>query len=697
MKKPLRILTAAVLAVTSMLSHIPTVHADNPIVQTNYTADPAPMVYNDTMYIYTSHDLDGSTYFTMPDWKCYSSTDMQNWTDHGTVLSYTDFSWAEENTAWAAQCIERNGKFYLYVTLVPAATGGRAIGVAVADHPAGPFKDALGKPLCGPNWDYIDPTVFIDDDGQAYLYFGNPTLNYVKLNEDMISYSGQVNQIEMTTTAFGTRPDGDERHQTLYEEGPWLYKRGELYYMVYAASGIPENICYSTSPTPTGPWTFRGVIMPSGGGSFTNHCGIVDYRGKSYFAYHNGKLPGGGGFTRSVAIEEFTYHPDGTIPELSMTDEGPAQIEAVDPYIRNEAEKICWESGVETEKCSAGGMNAANIENGDYIKVKGVDFGGGATGFTASVASAESGGQIEIYLDSISGTKIGTCDVSGTGGWQNWEEVSCEISGAEGEHDLYFKYTGGSGFLFNVDWWQFSGAGSLPNADGHYFNSTFEKSEDSWTGRGSAVTAVTDKASLAGESSLYVSEREASWNGATKKLSTTHFKKGETYTFSAEVMQDEKLFVNFMMKLQYTDADGETQYDTIAETSAVKGQWAQLLNQSYTIPADATEMEVYIETGMSRTSFYVDEVIAALPDTAVDGSGSLTVRKADIDQNGKVNAFDLAFVKRGLVKGFPDLAAEAAADIDESDDVSVADVVQLVQFLMGQKDRFVIMTEEVTE
>ncbi|MBE6851138.1 MAG: carbohydrate-binding protein [Ruminococcus sp.] len=700
MKRMIRIVVAAVVGMSAVMACTPTIFADNPIVQTNYTADPAPMVYNDTMYIYTSHDLDGSTYFTMPDWKCYSSTDMQNWTDLGTVLSYTDFTWAEKDTAWAAQCVERNGKFYMYVTLVPAATGGRAIGVAVADNPAGPFKDALGKPLCGPNWDYIDPTVFIDDDGQAYLYFGNPTLNYVKLNEDMISYSGQVNKIELTTAGFGSRPNGDERHPTLYEEGPWFYKRGNLYYMVYAASGIPENICYSTSPNPTGPWTFRGEIMSSGatgGGSFTNHPGIVDYRGKSYFAYHNGSLPGGGGFTRSVCIEEFSYNADGTIPKLSNNKNGPAQIEAVDPYIRNEAEKICWESGVETEKCSEGGVNVANIENGDYIKVKGVDFGEGASSFTASVASAESGGKIEIHLDSVSGPVVGTCNVTGTGGWQNWQEVTCDVAGAEGEHDLYFRYSGGSGFLFNVDWWQFSGSGGGPSEEGYYFNSTFEKSDDGWSGRGGASVGATNKEAYQGDRALYVSDRTASWNGATKKLSTSYFKKGESYSFSAEVMQNEgSAAETVMMKLQYTNASGETQYDTIATATAIKGEWVQLANTEYKIPADASNMEIYLETESGTTSFYVDHVIGALPGTEVEGSGSFNVIKADIDMNGKVNAFDIACAKKGLVKDFPSAAAALAADVDENGEFEVVDVVQIVKFVMGRISAFTV-AEKPTE
>ena len=452
MKRWIAAACAVLLAAMPAVGMPLTGFADNPIAQNVFTPDPAPMVYGDTLYMYTGHDADGADYFTMPDWRVYSTTDMQNWTDHGVILSDSDFAWAEPDSAWAAQCVERNGKFYMYVTLVPAATGGRAIGVGVSDSPTGPFKDAIGKPLCGPNWDYIDPTVFVDDDGQAYLYFGNPRLYYVKLNEDMISYSGEINQIEMTQDAFGVKED----HST-YTEGPWFYKRGDLYYMLYAANGIPEDIRYSTSSSPTGPWKYRGVIMPQQGTSFTNHCGIVDYKGHSYFAYHNGTLPGGGGFQRSACVEEFTYNPDGTIPEINMSKEGPAQLQALNPFVRNEAETICWSVGIETEVCEAGGMNIGFIENGDYIKVSGVDFEKGAESFTASIASAGNGGSIEIRLDAKDGKLVGTCDVPTTGGWQTWQEVTCDIEGAEGEHDLYFVFTGGESYLFNMDWWQFGG------------------------------------------------------------------------------------------------------------------------------------------------------------------------------------------------------------------------------------------------
>ncbi|MER5606359.1 family 43 glycosylhydrolase [Micromonospora tulbaghiae] len=426
--------------------------ADNPIVQTIYTADPAPLVYNNRVYLYTGHDEDNSTWFTMKEWRVFSSDDMVNWTDHGSPLSLATFSWAKQD-AWAGQAVHRNGKFYWYVPMVVRATGQMGIGVAVADSPTGPFRDAIGRPLVSNG--EIDPTVFIDDDGQAYLYWGNPRLWYVKLNADMISYSGSPTQIPLTTAGFGART-GDANRPTLYEEGPWVYKRNGLYYMAFAAKCCSEFVAYSTAPGPLGPWTYRGTIMPTQGSSFTNHPGIIDFKGNSYFFYHNGALPGGGGFTRSVAVEKFSYGADGSIPTINMTTSGAPQVGTLDPYARREAETMAWGQGVETEASSLGGRNVGYIDNGDYIKVKGVAFGAGATKFTAMVASAGSGGSIELRLDSVTGPLVGTCQVTPTGGWQTWTNPSCPVSGATGTHDLYLRFTGGSGSLFNIDHWWFT-------------------------------------------------------------------------------------------------------------------------------------------------------------------------------------------------------------------------------------------------
>lgn len=318
--------------------------AQNPIVQTMYTADPAPLVHNDVLYLYTSHDEDASTWFVMNDWKLYTTTDMVNWTDHGAVLSYKTFSWAKGD-AWAMQCVERDGKFYAYVPVTSRATNSAAIGVAVSDSPYGPFIDPLGKPLVQSKKGDIDPTVFIDDDGQAYLYWGNPFCYYVKLNEDMISYEGDIVRVPMTEEAFGKREGNVKERPTLYEEGPWLYKRNDLYYLLWAGGPISEHLGYSTSKSPLGPWKYGGVLMPTEGRSFTNHPGIVDYKGNTYLFYHSGALPGGSGFTRSVCVEQVEFNKNGSIKPLKMTEGIQQGLTTLNPYRKTEAETIAFPKG----------------------------------------------------------------------------------------------------------------------------------------------------------------------------------------------------------------------------------------------------------------------------------------------------------------------------------------------------------------
>ncbi len=445
-------LVLSLSAMSTMVSSPRICLADNPIIQTKYTADPAPMVYDGTVYLYTSHDEDTAVGFTMYNWMLYTTTDMANWTDHGIVAGVkapnNTFPWAAGYNAWAPQCVERNGKFYLYVPLQGA--GRMTIAVAVADSPFGPFKDALGKALVSTGTtDDIDPTVFVDSDGQAYLFWGNPNCYYVKLNPDMISYSGSVVQLPKIQT---------------YQEGPWFYHRGSNYYLAFASTCCPEGIGYAMSNAATGPWTYKGSIMDGNSQSSGNHPGIVDFKGVSYvFGFNYAvQLQREGsrlGERRSICVEKMTYNADGTIPKLPFWSKtGAPQVGTLNPYVQTEAETIAWAWDVKTETCSEGGMDVTAIENGDYIKVKGVDFGLGATSLDVRVASAGSGGKIEVRLDSQTGTLVGTCTVSGTGGAQTWATKSCAISGASSVHDLFFVFTGGSGSLFNFNWWKFYGS-----------------------------------------------------------------------------------------------------------------------------------------------------------------------------------------------------------------------------------------------
>ena len=507
-----------------------TAKAQNPFVQTWFTSDPAPMVHNGRMYVYTGHDEDGADFFWMQEWRVYSTVDMVNWTDHGSPLALESFSWADDR-AWAAQTVERDGKFYWYICAHSKISNGMAIGVAVSDSPTGPFKDAIGKPLFeNGSWDHIDPTVLIDSltpnpsprergtlgEGskkvQAWIMWGNPQVYYAKLNDDMISIDGEVKKLDMTEEAFGgpimSKREKGKKYKDSYVEGPWLRKvdsskfkvpSSKAYQLLYAAGGVPEHISYSTAPHPTGPWTYAGEIMPlCDTKSFTNHCGVADYKGHSYFFYHTGKLPKGGGFGRSVAVEEFQYNPDGSFPTIMPTDEGVKPIAAFNPYQKVQAETMAFSRGVKTEQNDEIGVYVSDIHNGDYIKLQNVKFDGNTPKqFSARVASGLRGGQIEVRIDSLKGALLARLEVPGTGGWEKWQTLSADIENqmvngqmanaqmvngqmanaqmvngqmanaqmvngkwSNGKcHDLYLVFTGRKGpKLFNFDWWQIEGA-----------------------------------------------------------------------------------------------------------------------------------------------------------------------------------------------------------------------------------------------
>ena len=468
--------------------------AQNPFVQTWYTSDPAPMVHDGTMYVYTGHDEDGADFFWMQEWRVYSTKDMVNWQDHGSPLALESFSWADDR-AWASQTIERNGKFYWYICAHSRLSKGMAIGVAVSDSPTGPFRDAIGKPLYeNGSWDHIDPTVMIDEDGQAWLYWGNPRIYCVKLKEDMISLDGEVFNLEMTEEGFGapdaSKRDRNKKYKDVYTEGPWIMKKPQMananakkgqstkgYYLLYAAGGVPEHLAYSEAPTPTGPWTYKGTIMPEGGtGSFTNHCGYEHFKGHDFFFYHTGKLPGGGGFGRSVAVEEFKFNADGSFPTILPTDKGVSPVAEFDPFRKVEAETMAFSKGIKTEQNDQVGVYVTDIHNGDYIKLQNVGFGKKVPRtFKARVASGLRGGQIEIRLDSLKGRLLGKVEVPGTGGWEQWQTINLDldystikdidaptrtISGLDlpATADMYFVFTGRKGpKLFNFDWWEMQG------------------------------------------------------------------------------------------------------------------------------------------------------------------------------------------------------------------------------------------------
>jgi arabinoxylan arabinofuranohydrolase len=287
-----------------------------PIVSNIFTADPSALVDNGRVYLYTGHDeaAAGHDGYVMNEWRVFSTCDMKTWTDHGAPLTAAAFAWAK-GSAWAADVVKRDGKYYFYAPVDHKTIPGFSIGVAVSDSPVGPFVDARGSALITNDmttqtsitWDDIDPVVFVDPSGQAYIYWGNTVLKYAKLKANMIELDGPV------VTVGGIDS---------YTEAPYLHQHNGTYYLSFAHR-FPEDLAYMTGPSATGPWTPRGVFMDANSDVKTIHQAIIDFNNKSYIFYHNAALPTGGEFRRSVAVEELHYNADGTIQFVKQSAAGP--------------------------------------------------------------------------------------------------------------------------------------------------------------------------------------------------------------------------------------------------------------------------------------------------------------------------------------------------------------------------------------
>ena len=308
----------AFLLIFSACSHQPRHYelGGNPIITHMYSADPSARVFGDSLYLYPSHDRDMAQGFDMDDYHVYVTGDMVNFEDRGVIFKpFEQTSWAKA-MAWAPDCVERNGKYYFYFP-----TDKKNIGVAVSDSPTGPFMDPLGHPLltidspgviC--DRDFIDPAILMDDDGQAYMFVGQNTCCCIKLNEDMISYDGEVHIIEGLVEFF---------------EASWIHKYNGKYYLSYSNSpftGHQPEIVYAMADNPLGPYEYKGRILgPVSSG--TNHHSIVLFGDDWFLFYHTGDLAGYNwpdnprmrSYHRSVCVDRLYYNPDGTIQPVEPT------------------------------------------------------------------------------------------------------------------------------------------------------------------------------------------------------------------------------------------------------------------------------------------------------------------------------------------------------------------------------------------
>lgn len=447
---PLRIL--APLAWCALAAAL---HADYPIISHRYLADPSPLVTKERVFVYCSNDdespLEGS--YNIPNVICVSSADMKNWTDHGCVFRAADATtWAKKS--WAPAAIERDGKFFLYF-----GNGGANIGVAVSDKPTGPFKDPLGKPLIEHStpgvqpakdmW-LFDPGVFIDDDGQAYIYFGgngDDNVRVAKLKRDMITLDGGV--IKMSAPNFF--------------EAAWVFKRGKTYYFTYSTTPKAQmRIDYMTGTHPVEGLAYRGIVaaQPPLNDHNNNHSAQLEFKGRWYHVYHNrivareAGIPTG--FRRNLGFEELFFEGDGAIRQVEYTRDGVKQIAAVNPYARFEAETFSAQKGVKSEPCGAGGMCLKDLRDGAWARVSGVDFANRTPKkFNARVAGGGDSCRIEVRFGSPEGELVATCPVPATGDASQWRNVSAAVSRAAGKQDICFVFRGGDGQEFKFDCWKF--------------------------------------------------------------------------------------------------------------------------------------------------------------------------------------------------------------------------------------------------
>lgn len=287
---------------------------NNPIIRHTFTADPTVLEHRGMVYLYTGHDdpPPESEQYTMNNWLCFSSGDLVDWKAHPSPLAANDYNWASGD-AFASKIIYHNQKFYFFTAVSHKRIPGKAIGVACSESPIGPFRDAKGEalvtgdmlPMLAEEKSNLDPSVIIDDDGSGYLFWGNGHCFYARLSANLLEVEGEIKEVRLPR----------------FNEGAHVYKRNSHYYLMYGY-GSPERVAYAMSDNIHGPWKFVGMVNELAGNCETNRPATLDFKGRSYFFYHNGALPNGGSHRRSVCVDNMYYNDDGTIRKIVMSAEG---------------------------------------------------------------------------------------------------------------------------------------------------------------------------------------------------------------------------------------------------------------------------------------------------------------------------------------------------------------------------------------
>ncbi|MDH7599931.1 MAG: family 43 glycosylhydrolase [Sedimentisphaerales bacterium] len=438
------ILIIATLAVTSV-NHL---WADNPLIMGQFTADPTARVFEGKIYVYPSHDILASPgkgrpgWFCMEDYHVFSSENLLDWTDHGVIVHQKDVPWAEPNSysMWAPDCVFKDGRYYFYF---PTTARGRGwgIGVAISDKPYGPFK-VEPQPIQGARG--IDPCVFIDKDGKAYLYYSMNRIFVARLKDNMV-------ELDSNPQVIGNLPTRG------LIEGPFVFERNGIYYLSYPhVQNNTERLEYAIASSPMGPFEQKGVIMDeSPSGCWTNHHSIVEYKGQWYLFYHDKDLSPNFDKNRSIRADYLYFDEDGTIQKVTPTLRGVGIADAtrriqIDRYsaISPEGASVDFLDPNDTHK----GWKVMLSAKDAWVRYNRVDFGKGQVRSVVVNACSSTGGTIAIRIDGPGGQVIAQVKIpKGT----DWRQVNSALSTVpSGLHDLVVVFTDVGGV--EIDWVQFN-------------------------------------------------------------------------------------------------------------------------------------------------------------------------------------------------------------------------------------------------
>lgn len=427
--------------------------AQNPIIRDQFTADPSARVFNGKVYLYPSHDIRAKegqgrpNWFCMEDYHVFSSENLGDWVDHGVIVSQNNVEWVKSDSysMWAPDCVERNGKYYFYfpANIKDASMGrGFGVGVAIADKPEGPFVPQE-KPIAELRG--IDPNIFIDKDGQAYIYWSMGKIFVAKLNENMLELSSEAKVCE------------DLPKKGLIE-GPWLFERKGIYYMTYPhVENKIERLEYAMGDSPMGPFKFAGVIMDeSPMNCWTNHHSFIEYNNQWYLFYHQNAYSPSFDKNRAVCIDSMFFNEDGTIQKVIPTHRGVGLTEASSEIQIDRFSSIS-EKGVEVISLDTldrfKGWKAIMNEKGAWIKYNAVSFSAKKYNNLMVKALSKEGSVIKVYSDSVNDENLISEIVVPES--SQWIDVETKVKKKlKGKHDLIVLTN--SNNSVEIDWLKFS-------------------------------------------------------------------------------------------------------------------------------------------------------------------------------------------------------------------------------------------------